>query len=88
MPHTGSRYAYGYDGDAGGLVLKKLEARALVNLAARYRGFLVPGMTAAVTLHDAFNAGEEWAQPYNGGHPPLPGPSREWGFRLSYESRL
>jgi len=55
------------------------------NLFFRYQNFLAPGLEAGFGVYDVFNERYQYTQTWNGGHPPLPGPSREFLFKLSYQ---
>ena len=61
---------------------------ALVNLYLRYRDLLVPGLELGGGVYNVADQRSSYLQPYNGGHAPLPGPSRELVFRIAYEHKL
>lgn len=65
-------------------MLARRGPRALASAFLRYQDVLFEKPDISLGVHDVFNAGIEFAQPYAGGHPPLPGPSREVVLRLSY----
>ena len=44
----------------------------------------IKGLSVGLGVYDALNQKFKFIQPYNGGHAPLPGPSREIIFRLHY----
>ena len=44
----------------------------------------IKGLTVGLGVYDALNQKFKFIQPYDGGHAPLPGPSREIIFRLNY----
>jgi outer membrane cobalamin receptor len=56
---------------------------ANVNFAAN--NLLGGRLELALGVYDIFNSGYSYLQPYDGGHAPLPGPSREIRTRLSYK---
>jgi hypothetical protein len=64
--------------------LKRFAPTALVNLYIRRTHLLTKGLEAGLGVYDAMNQRFVFLQPYNGGHAPLPGPSREWLIRLNY----
>jgi outer membrane receptor for ferrienterochelin and colicin len=65
-------------------VQEELSPVILVNLFVRYVT-PVKGLTVGAGVYDALNQKINFIQPYDGGHPPLPGPSREFVFKLSYD---
>jgi outer membrane receptor for ferrienterochelin and colicin len=83
---------YGYDVDITGpgpfdvdgkLVKKRLTN--LTNFFFQYKNLFTPGLTAGVGVFDVFNQQYNFLQPYFGLQPPLPGPSREFYFKASYQ---
>jgi len=83
----GQRFGY-TSGDAdGNPVLGRQAPTALVNLYLRYRD-LMPGLDLGAGVYDIANQRLQYLQPYSGGHPPLPGPGREFVFRVGYERKL
>ena len=56
---------------------------ANVNLAAR--NLLKGRLELSLGVFDLFNSGYSFIQPYDGGHAPLPGSSREFRTRASYK---
>ena len=84
----GARYGY-LSGDASGNpVIGRQAPTALVNLYLRYRDLLVPGLELGGGIYNVADQRYSYLQPYNGGHPPLPGPSRELVVRIAYEHKL
>ena len=67
---------------AGEPVQQVLNPKFLFNFFIRYTG--VKNLSVGLGVYDALNSKFEFVQPYNGGHPPLPGPAREIIFRLQY----
>ncbi len=78
---------YGYDGvdTAGNYILKKYDPVVLANVFVRYNNLLVKGLGLGIGVYDLLDSKMAFIQPYNGGHAALPGPSREFVFRLSYD---
>ena len=57
----------------------------LANLNLSFKNLLAGRLEASLGVFDMFNSGYSYIQPYNGGHSPLPGPSREIRTRLTYK---
>jgi hypothetical protein len=55
----------------------------LANLNFSVKNLLGGRMELSLGVFDMFNSGYSYIQPYNGGHAPLPGPSREVRARVS-----
>ena len=64
-------------------VIKRLDPTLLLNFFVRYET-PIKGLSVGIGVYDALNQKFKFIQPYNGGHAPLPGPSREIIFRLHY----
>jgi outer membrane cobalamin receptor len=86
--YAGKRYAYTtYDEDTFEPVSTELRPYVLANLFLNYKD-IVKGLTAGVGFYDLFNANPEIPQAYNGGegaYAPIPGRSREFVVKLSYQ---
>jgi outer membrane cobalamin receptor len=81
---SGKRYAY-TELDADELpVSTELPSYALVNCFVHYTN-VVKGLNAGVGVNDLFNERPAIAQPYNGQAAPIPGRSREFVVKLSYQ---
>lgn len=76
--HYSGRRAYGASGAA------HCSDLALVNLNFVLHGLAGGRAEASLGVFDIFNSGYSYAQPYNGGHADLPGPSREVRGRVAY----
>ncbi|WAK02893.1 TonB-dependent receptor plug domain-containing protein [Methylobacter sp. YRD-M1] len=72
---------YGYTGD----LLTQHKPAWMANVYFRYQNLLTKGLEVGLGFYDIFNERFEYVQPYNGGHPALPGPSREIMLKLSYQ---
>ncbi|MGJ0491993.1 TonB-dependent receptor plug domain-containing protein [Methylobacter sp.] len=72
---------FGYTGNA----LTHHEPAWVANVYFRYQNLLTRGLEVGLGFYDIFNERFEYVQPYNGGHPALPGPSREIMLKLSYQ---
>jgi outer membrane cobalamin receptor len=78
---------YGYDGvdNVGNAYLKKFPASALANVFLRYKPTWFKNGDIGIGIYDIFNDKFRFIQPYNGGHNPLPAPSREIVFKVGYK---
>jgi outer membrane cobalamin receptor len=56
----------------------------LLNLFLTYDHLLTEGLSLGAGCYDVLGQNFQFIQPYNSLHAPLPGPSREFVFRLSY----
>lgn len=76
---------YGYDNidTTGTSTIHEYAPGFLANIFLNYND-LIKGLTLGVGVYDLLNEKLEYIQPYNGYHAPLPGPSREFVFHLSY----
>lgn len=85
VTYLSSRYAYtDYDAANDDVVQEEIPAKMLANINLRYESLFVDGLNVSVAVYNLLNADYSFIQPYNGWHSPLPGPSREFLFRLSY----
>ncbi len=74
-----SRYGYvGYN------EIKKFAPVALVNCFLQKQNILTKGLNMGLGIYDMLNQKYAFIQPYNGGHAPMPGTSREFLLRLTY----
>jgi len=84
---VGKRYAYTtFDAD-GNPVSTALDPYVLANGFLNYKD-LVPGLTLGAGVYDVFNVHPAIPQAYNGGagaYAPIPGRSREYVVKLSYQ---
>ncbi len=70
------------------LILKKFQPVVLLNLFAIVKNVFDHGIDIGFGVYNIFNARYDFIQPYYTNlsvHPPLPGPSREFLIRLSYD---
>lgn len=85
--YFGSRYAYTYapqSEEEEKVALEKLAPLLLVDLNLARRNLLVRNLDVSLAIHNMTDAKDDFAQPYNGAHPPLPGSSREISGRVGY----
>jgi outer membrane receptor protein involved in Fe transport len=84
-PQRFGYYAY----DASGAPLSKdFGAEMLLNAYLCYKNLLIRGGFAGLGVYNLGNAKTVFIQPYNNGHAPIPGPSREIFLRIGYDFRL
>ena len=85
----GKRYGFNaYDEDQDVTVLSEYDPIALVNVYARYtQAFNLP-MEIGLGVYDLFSQNYQFIQPFNGGHAPFPGASREIMLKLKYNFSL
>jgi outer membrane receptor for ferrienterochelin and colicins len=68
--------------EAGAPVAERLPSEVLLDLAVVVRDVGVEGLSLSLSGHDLLDSNPGFAQPYDGGHAPLPGPGRELGLQL------
>ena len=78
------RWGYVSGDDMGNPVLGKLPASLLVNTYLLYRDLGWKGFDVGVGGFNVLGQSVPYLQPYNGGHAPLPGSSREIIGRVTY----
>ena len=75
---------YGYVGDGqGNMVIAHFNPRLLVNAYLGYKNIAGSGVDVHAGVENLFDQDIAYLQPYNGGHPPLPGPGREYTARFT-----
>jgi len=77
----GTRYGYVGDGE-GGAVLESFGPEVELNGFVGYKDIGGSGLDVHAGVQNILDADTIFIQPYNGGHPPLPGPGREYSVRL------
>ncbi|MDZ4664503.1 MAG: TonB-dependent receptor plug domain-containing protein [Bacteroidota bacterium] len=82
----GSRWAYTSVDSTDTSALEELPSTVLLNLFINWEP--VDGLNIGLGCYDILNQKFNFIQPYNGYHPPLPGPSREIVFKLQYNLRF
>ena len=83
--YGGKRYAYTELDDAGEPIATTLDPYVLANLYLNMRNLFVKGLTAGFGAYDILNQRPVIPQAYNGGYAPVPGRSREYIVKLSYQ---
>lgn len=81
--YGGKRYGYLRD-EGTGSVAEELPSYSLINLFVNYRD-IINGLTAGVGVYDLLNESPVLPQAYNSDFAPIPGRSREYVVRLSYQ---
>jgi outer membrane cobalamin receptor len=82
--YGGKRFAYtGLDEDEEP-VAEELNAYVLANIFLNYKN-VVPGLTIGLGAYDLFNERPGFPQAYKGDSAPIPGKSREYVLKLSYQ---
>lgn len=82
--YGGKRYGYATIDDEGESIASELDSYLLVNSFLNMRDIL-KGFTAGVGIYDILNEQPSIPQAYNGGYAPVPGRSREFVVKLSYQ---
>ncbi|NOR69093.1 MAG: TonB-dependent receptor [Methylomarinum sp.] len=72
---------YGYNGDT----LTHHAPTWVYNIYLRQKNLFIKGFDVGLGVYDLFNEKSEYVQPYHGGHPALPGRTREAMLKLSYQ---
>lgn len=89
--YYGARWAYTSLDTLGVPVMKKTDPLMLVNIFLKYNT-PVKGLTVGAGVYDLLDQKYHFIQPYSNasspGHAPLPGPGREFVFRLSYDLQM
>ncbi|MCB4792667.1 MAG: TonB-dependent receptor plug domain-containing protein [Elusimicrobia bacterium] len=80
-------YTYDYTSNpAGDPVLKKFDPVTFANLYFHFNNFVsVSDLTFGIGVYNILDSEYAFIQPYNGGHAPLQGPSREVVTKLTYK---
>ena len=63
---------------------EELDPYVLANIFLNYKN-IVPGLTIGLGAYDLFNERPSFAQAYNSDSAPIPGRSREYVLKLSYQ---
>jgi outer membrane cobalamin receptor len=83
-----ARYAATGTDSSGAPTFATEDPQFLLNLFFTARDLGVKGLDLGAGVYNLLNATDDYIQPYNSSHAPLPGPSREWIARLSYQVAL
>ncbi|MDX9721920.1 MAG: TonB-dependent receptor [Myxococcota bacterium] len=79
---------YGVDYASGEAELLEFQPEVLLDAKIAWADVLLPGLRLAVSAHNLLGAKRWWIQPYDGGHPALPGASTEVMLELGYAAKL
>ncbi|HZR09214.1 MAG TPA: TonB-dependent receptor plug domain-containing protein [Myxococcales bacterium] len=83
-----SRYTATGTDSSGNATYASTGSQLLLDLFATARNLGFKGVELGLGVHNLLDAQDDYIQPYNSSHAPLPGPSREWMARLSYQVAL
>jgi outer membrane cobalamin receptor len=83
--YGGKRYAYTTLDESGEPTATQLDPYLLANMFINFRNLLVNGLTMGVGVYDILNVHPVIPQAYNGGYAAVPGRSREFVIKLSYQ---
>jgi outer membrane receptor protein involved in Fe transport len=81
---VGERYAVDAPDEAGVSAVQTLPTQLLLNLFVRAENVGTPGLEIGAGVFNLLGSDFRLAQPYNGGHAPMPVFSREFFVRISY----
>ena len=81
---VGKRYAVDAPDEAGDSAVEELPTQMLFNLFVRAQDVGTPGLEIGAGVYNLTGTHFRIAQPYNGGHAPLPVFSREFLLQVSY----
>ncbi len=76
---------YAKDPATGTSIARNYGSELQLNAFVSYRDLWTPGSFVGLGLYNLTNAATVLIQPYDNGHPPLPGPSRELFLRVGYD---
>ncbi|HEY5751143.1 MAG TPA: TonB-dependent receptor plug domain-containing protein [Chryseolinea sp.] len=82
--YASKRYAYTMLDDDGNPAITSLDPYMLVNAFFNYRD-IFPGFTLGAGAYDIANVRPAIPEAYNGGYAPIPGRSREYVVKISYQ---
>jgi outer membrane cobalamin receptor len=81
----GDRYGYVSVDEEGNSTLQQFDPEFIADVNLRYTDFLVDGLSIMVGGRNVTNSEINYIQPYDGGHPPNPGPSAEVFLKIGYD---
>jgi outer membrane receptor protein involved in Fe transport len=82
---AGKRYAYTSIDEDANPVIGELDPYVLVNAFLNYKSLFGTGFNIGAGVYDLTNERPGIAQAYNGGYGPIPGRSREYVVKISYQ---
>jgi len=83
--YFGEKYGWEYDEPSAAMEVRKTSERWIANLFLTKQDLGVKGLEAGLGVFNLFNSDVRLTQPYDGGHSPVPGPSREFAARVEYK---
>lgn len=86
--YRGKTYGYTSVDTLDNSIIEEFEPVYLINIVFGAKDVFTPGLNLGIGVYDLLNEKPVYIEPYNGYHAPLPGPSREFIFRLSYDLRF
>ena len=96
--YFGKRYAHDLYFDSNNIddfgyvipsgILEEKKPEILTNIFLHWKNFLTKGLHLGLGSYNIFNTKHEFLQPYYGINVPLPGPSREFIIKLSYNLKF
>jgi outer membrane receptor for ferrienterochelin and colicin len=84
----GQRFGYTAADAMGNPTIGREPVTAVMNVNLAYRNLFVRNLDVGAGIYDLTDQRMDYLQPYNGGHPPLPGKGREFAIRLAYQRTL
>lgn len=87
ISYIGHRYGYSGVDSIGESVVEKFKPALLANVFVTVKNFGIKGLSLGVGCYDILDSKYKFIQPYNGYHAPLPGPSREFVVKITYEAK-
>ena len=85
LSFIGERYGYTSLDTNNVSLAEKFKPVLLANLYLSASNFGIKGLSAGLGCYDLLDSKYTFIQPYNGYHAPLPGPSREFIVKVTYE---
>ena len=85
LSYIGERYGYTHIDTAGTSVTEKFNPLVLANLFLTASDLGAKGLSMGIGCYDILDSKYKFIQPYNGYHAPLPGSSREFILKITYE---
>jgi outer membrane receptor for ferrienterochelin and colicin len=80
----GKRYGFVSVDSTGAGILQTFNPTILANVFIGYENIFGQGLNIGIGCYNFLNTNYSFIQPYNSGHAPLPGPSREFIVRMSW----
>jgi outer membrane cobalamin receptor len=78
------RYAFYTQDAAGNMLARRCPNAVMLNIFVQKKGIFRKGLDIGVGVFDLLGSNYSYIQPYDSGHAPLPGRSREFTMRVKY----